>query len=125
MVSSHPSAAAPLFSRMYLGVHTPLDVVVSVGLALALIFGLYPIIHKAFENKTAMRILLGRKVLLSLGLLLFVSFYKFPQDVDAHNLASGTKTAYKMVGYENTVITYIFIKFKHLKSCHIVLNTIF
>lgn len=86
------------FSRMYLGVHTPLDVGVSVVIALALIFGLYPIIHKAFENKTAMRILLGSMALLSLGLLLFVSFYKFPQDVDTANLASGTKNAYKMLG---------------------------
>lgn len=33
------------FSRMYLGVHTPLDVFVSVAIALALIFGLRPVIN--------------------------------------------------------------------------------
>ena len=37
-------------------------------------------------------------VLLSAGLLAFVSFYNFPSDVDAENLASGTKNAYKMLG---------------------------
>lgn len=85
-------------SRMYLGVHTPLDVGVSVGIALVLIFGIYPIIKKGFENDKTMRIVLGSMVLLSIGLLLFVLLYKFPLDVDAENLAHGTKNAYKMLG---------------------------
>ena len=38
------------FSRMYLGVHTPLDVGVSFIIALVLVFGFYPIIKKAKEN---------------------------------------------------------------------------
>lgn len=85
-------------SRMYLGVHTPLDVGVSVGIALVLIFGIYPIIKKGFENDKTMRIVLGSMVFLSIGLLLFVLLYKFPLDVDAENLAHGTKNAYKMLG---------------------------
>ncbi len=85
-------------SRMYLGVHTPLDVLVSVGIALILIFGLYPLIQKCFENLTVMRILLLGMILLSSGLLAFVTFYKFPSDVDINNLESGTKNAYKMLG---------------------------
>lgn len=85
-------------SRMYLGVHTPLDVGVSVAIALILIFRLYPIVQKATENKKAMRILLGSMVALSLGLLVFVSLYSFPSDVDTENLANGTKNAYKMLG---------------------------
>ena len=85
-------------SRLYLGVHTPLDVGVSVGIALALIFGFYPIIKKGFENDKTMRIVLLIMVALSAGLLLFVLAYKFPKDVDANNLASGIKNAYKMLG---------------------------
>lgn len=85
-------------SRLYLGVHTPLDVGVSVGIALALIFGFYPIIKKGFENDKTMRIVLLIMVALSAGLLLFVLAYKFPEDVDANNLASGIKNAYKMLG---------------------------
>ncbi len=85
-------------SRMYLGVHTPLDVGVSVGIALALIFGLYPIIKKGFESDKTMRIILGVMALLSLGLLVFVLTYKFPDNVDAENLENGTKNAYKMLG---------------------------
>lgn len=86
------------FSRMYLGVHTPLDVGVSVIIALILIFGLYPLVNKANENKNIMRILLGSIAVLSLGLLFFVSFYNFPENVDLHNLQSGEKNAYKMLG---------------------------
>ena len=86
------------FSRLYLGVHTPLDVGVSVGIALVLIFGLYPIIKKGFENDKTMRIVLLVMTVLSAGLLLFVLTYKFPEDVDADNLASGMKNAYKMLG---------------------------
>ena len=85
-------------SRMYLGVHTPADVLVSLIIALILIFVLYPLIEKCFENLTAMRLLLMGMVLLSAGLLAFVTFYKFPSDVDITNLESGTKNAYKMLG---------------------------
>ena len=86
------------FSRLYLGVHTPLDVGVSIGIALILIFGLYPIIHKCFENTCAMRILFGLMVGLSVIYLAFVTLYKFPADVDTNNLNSGIKNAYKMLG---------------------------
>lgn len=86
------------FSRMYLGVHTPADVVVSLVFSLILIFGLYPLIQKCFDNQKVMRILLVSMVVLSLGLLLFVSFYNFPSDIDTANLESGTKNAYKMLG---------------------------
>ncbi len=85
-------------SRMYLGVHTPLDVGVSIGIALILIFGLHPIIKKGFQNDKTMRIVLLVMVALSMGLLLFVLTFKFPENVDEENLASGMKNAYKMLG---------------------------
>lgn len=86
------------FSRLYLGVHTPLDVGVSFGIALVLIFVLYPIIRRTYKKLKSMRIILGVMVLLALGLLLFVLLYKFPENVDSANLQNGTKNAYKMLG---------------------------
>lgn len=105
------------FSRLYLGVHTPLDVGVSIFIALILIFALYPIVNKATKKPKYMRILLGSIVLLSLGFLSFVSFYKFPSDVDLTNLKSGTENAYKMLGctlgvYLSFEIDERFIKFE-------------
>lgn len=102
------------FSRMYLGVHTPLDVGVSVIIALILIFGLYPLVNKATENKNIMRILLGSIAVLSLGLLIFVSFYKFPENVDMHNLQSGEKNAYKMLGCSLGILLAFEIDNKYL-----------
>ena len=85
-------------SRMYLGVHTPADVLVSLGIALILIFVLYPVIKNCFESKKTMRILFSLMLLLSLGFLAFVSFYKFPAGTDIDNLKHGTENAYKMLG---------------------------
>ena len=85
------------FSRMYLGVHTPADVLVSVAVALLLIFGLYPIIDKAYDNRKSMRLVFIAMTGLALLYFLFVHFFTFPADVDPHNLASGFKNAYKIL----------------------------
>lgn len=86
------------FSRMYLGVHTPQDVLVSAGIAIVLIFGLYPIFEKCFDSKKTIRILFASMTAISVAFLLFISFYSFPADTDAENLASGAKNAYTMLG---------------------------
>lgn len=84
-------------SRMYLGVHTPLDVFVSLGIALVVIFGLYYVIYLGFDKPK--RIYIACAVLLAAAIanLLFVSLYQFPADVDATNLANGQKTAWQML----------------------------
>lgn len=86
------------FSRLYLGVHTPLDVVVSLIIAALLIFLIYPLVKRSTKNPNIMRILLGIMVLLSIGLLFFVLLYKFPENIDKANLESGIENAYKMLG---------------------------
>ena len=85
-------------SRMYLGVHTPADVGVSVVVALALLFGIYPVIRKSVNDPKAMRLLLAGMVALAAGYLAFVSMYPFPADVEVTNLSHGTKNAYTMLG---------------------------
>lgn len=86
------------FSRMYLGVHTPLDVGVSLLIALVMVLALRPIFVSEKENPKAMYILIGTMILVSVGYLCFVSFYSFPADVDAYNLEHGTKNAYNLLG---------------------------
>lgn len=85
-------------SRMYLGVHTPWDVGVSIVLALALVFGLYPLMQNSCDDPRRMRPLLIGMVLLSLAYLAFVHLFPFPADIDADNLAHGTKNAYTLLG---------------------------
>ena len=85
-------------SRMYLGVHTPADVGMSIVVALVLIFGIYPVIQKAVRQPRAMRMLLAVMVVGAVANLAFVSLYPFPADVDLNNLTHGMGNAYKMLG---------------------------
>ena len=85
------------FSRMYLGVHTPLDVCVSLGLAVLLVFCLYPIFTTEERFHRAVPYIMVLSVLLSLGLLLYV-FLMSAEGVDPNNLASGMKNASTLFG---------------------------
>lgn len=84
------------FSRMYLGVHTPLDVGVAAVMAGVLIFGLKPIILG--KNNRVFPVFLGIMVAVSVAFLCFVEFYPFPADIDPHNMESGLKNAYTLLG---------------------------
>lgn len=86
------------FSRLYLGVHTPLDVGVSIAIGLVLVFGLFPLLNKIFEDNTSMRIFFIGCAVLSLAFYLFTALNKFPADVDAENLAHAIENAAKMFG---------------------------
>ena len=86
------------FSRMYLGVHTPLDVGVSVGIALILVFAIKPIFDMVDKNPKTMYIFLGCMLALSITFVLYVELCNFPKDIDTHNLESGVKNAYTLLG---------------------------
>ena len=84
------------FSRLYIGVHTPLDVGVSVVVAIMLIFALRPVVLG--NNRRYMPILFAAMLLLAVGFLCFVEFYCFPADIDMHNYESGVENAYTLLG---------------------------
>ena len=84
------------FSRMYLGVHTPLDVLVAAAMALVLIFVMQPVMFG--NNGKYIPWILGIMSVLAVAFLCFVEFYSFPADIDAHNMASGLKNAYTLLG---------------------------
>ena len=86
------------FSRMYLGVHTPADVGVSVVLAAALVLGLYPLMRRAQEKPRYMGYVLAAMLVVSGAFVVFVEAYGFSADTDAENLASGIGNAWKMLG---------------------------
>lgn len=85
-------------SRMYLGVHTPADVGVSLVLAVLLIFVLYPLFESTLWFPNRMYLIIGTMLAFSLSFVCFMEFYPFPADVDAANLASAVKNAYTMTG---------------------------
>ena len=86
------------FARMYLGVHTPADVGVSLVLAAALVLGLYPLMRRAQEKPRYMGYVLAAMLVVSGAFVVFVEAYGFSADTDAENLASGIGNAWKMLG---------------------------
>lgn len=84
------------FSPMYLGVHTPMDVLAGSGLALLQVWKLRPVMRE--DNVLRMKKLIVVMLVLALGLLAFVELFPYPQYMDPYNLESGTKNAYTMVG---------------------------
>lgn len=85
-------------SRMYLGVHTPWDVSVSVLIALALVFGLYPILHDSCDDPARMRPLLGIMALMSITCVLFMHRFPFPADTDLAQLDDAVKNTNSLCG---------------------------
>ncbi|MBQ3504286.1 MAG: phosphatase PAP2 family protein [Oscillospiraceae bacterium] len=96
-------------SRMYIGVHTPSDVLVGAGMACALVWLLKkPVLERSDK---AMKVLIAVMLGCALGLLLFVEGYPFPADVDEHNLQSGIKNAHTMIGcITGVAVVYVFEK---------------
>lgn len=84
------------FSRMYIGVHTPADVLVAAAMAVALIVLLKPVVLGNCQKYVPG--LLAVMTAMAIGFLLYVELYPFPENIDAHNLASGIKNAYTLLG---------------------------
>ena len=86
------------FSRMYLGVHTPADVITSLIIGSVLVFALYPIFRKARENYKVMQWFIGIMLMWSFVQILFMEFFPFSDGLNEAELLSGLKNAYKMAG---------------------------
>lgn len=86
------------FSRMYVGVHTPLDVGVAFAMGLVLTLVLLPLFRSVEKNPQRMYGILGGTIALCVAYLLYVELWAFPADVDGENLASAIENGYKLLG---------------------------
>ncbi len=102
------------FSRMYLGVHTPKDVIVSLIIATTLIFVVYPIVNKGKTNKKVMWYFLCVMALITIIGTVFVFTYQFPKDVDAENLISAQKNFTKLLGCILGMLVVYFIDSRYI-----------
>ena len=85
------------FSRMYLGVHTPLDVGVSLVLGAALTLAFYPVFRDEKSFKRFMPFVVVGCAVLAVAFFAFVML--MPKDgLDPHNLESGMKNAGTLLG---------------------------
>ena len=86
------------FSRLYLGVHTPLDVGVSAIIAAAMVFGMYPLFRDLDEKPMKAIWILAAMGLVNVLFLLYATLWSFPADADAELLAHGVENAAKLTG---------------------------
>ena len=94
------------FSRMYVGVHTPADVLVGSAMALVMIFAFRPLMLRG--NKNHIQATFTALLFLSILNLLFVELYPFPAEIDAHNYESAVKNAYTFIGcFVGVIIVFI------------------
>lgn len=86
------------FSRMYLGVHTPIDVVASLAIAALLLFVLRPVFQSDENFKKYMPYVIGVSVFLSVLFLAYVLSLSGVSFLDPHNYQSGLKNACTLIG---------------------------
>ncbi len=85
-------------SRMYLGVHTPADVLVSLGVALLLVLAVYPLLERAWRNAKWFAPLIGVLLLVGAALILYIELVPMPANaIEAFSL-SCNESGYKMAG---------------------------
>lgn len=100
------------FSRMYLGVHTPADVLVGSGMAVTLILLMKPIVFG--KDGKHIPLLFGVMIALGIAFVAFMELYPFPADIDVHNLESAVKNSYTLIGALMGMVAAYWYDEKHL-----------
>lgn len=93
------------FSRMYVGVHTPYDVLAGILCAVALLLVLKPLVFA--EKEWTMHILLTAMLLVAVSFFVFAVLHP-TQGVDPANLTSAVKNGYTMLGCMAGVVVVYF-----------------
>ena len=83
--------------RMYIGVHTPQDVLTSMAIAVLLLLVFNPVMDGKYER--ALPWVIAGLSVCSIAFLVYVNALSYdPSSDDAHNFVSGLKNAYTMLG---------------------------
>lgn len=106
--------ALTAFSRMYVGVHTPLDVGVSLIVGTILVFVIYPFFRDMDKSPKKVYIIFGIFIVLAAAFVAFVELYDFPANIDAENYASGLKNAYMILFCAIGLMLTFFIDTKYV-----------
>ena len=103
------------FSRMYLGVHTPLDVGVAFALGLVLMLALYPFFRDIEEHPKRMYAVIAGMLALTIAYLCYAELWPFPADIDADNLASGRENGYKLLGAASAMLLSYWLDRRYIR----------
>ncbi len=103
------------FSRMYLGVHTPADVLTSLGVALLLVMVAYPLFYRAWRDTKWLILLVGALLLTGIALLIYVEFVPLPSNAIVEFSTDGAKTAYVMFGASLGLALTLWLEPKYIR----------
>ncbi len=106
------------FSRMYLGVHTPLDVFFSLFFAILVVMVAKPLLYKAYSSTKGIYIFLGTMAIIALSFLFYMDFVFNPSVLPTsqmHNYISALKNSYMIFGALLGVIIGTPIERKYVK----------
>ncbi|MBQ3041494.1 MAG: phosphatase PAP2 family protein [Clostridia bacterium] len=106
------------FSRMYLGVHTPLDVMFSFFFAILVIALVKPIFYRIYSKKYGMYIFIAIMGIIALLFLIYLEFIFDPNVLSSdqmHNYISALKNAYLIFGALIGVLISYFIESRYVK----------
>lgn len=101
------------FSRMYLGVHTPADVLVGAVMALVLVLIVKPVVYRGGHK--GMKILIAVMLAMAVGMLVYVEWNPAGFAADDVNYLSGLKNAYTMLGCLIGVSVVYLVDYRYLK----------
>ena len=99
-------------SRMYLGVHTPADVIVGAVQSVLLIFLFLPMSRE--QGRKLIPWIFGGLLVLAGVYLAYVTLYPFPDNMDPQNYESAIKNAYTLMGCSVGILIVYFADEKKL-----------
>ena len=102
------------FSRMYLGVHTPADVLTSLGIGVVLILALHPLFKTEERFARSMPYVASAAVVASVAFLAFVLLTP-EENHDAHNYHSAMKNACTLLGCTVGLVPMYILDRKYIK----------
>ena len=104
------------FSRMYLGVHTPLDVGVAFLMAAALLALFYPVFRSEQAMAKGMPWLLSAAVLLAAAFTFYMGGLRVDAAaLDGSNFAHAQENAYKLLGAVIALLPVYFLEKRYVK----------
>ena len=102
------------FSRNYLGVHYPTDVLFSLVVCTVLVFALYPCFSGRADKPGTVYIVVGVLTAAAIIYTIYLKLHAFPADTDPVNYAEAVKNAWSLVGSGLAMLLSLWIDHRYI-----------
>ncbi len=102
------------FSRVYLGVHYPSDVLFSLVMGVILVFALYPCFSEKNDKPGTVFVIVGFLTALAVVYTIYLEVHTFPADTDPVNYAEAVKNAWSLAGSGFAMLLSLWLDRKYI-----------